>query len=695
MGRYLYVRDKRFGVEPGFEGVKIWTAKDNAFLQDPNLAETKPKYFQAISEFIRAQLETDPVYQYLAELSGLDQHNPEHLSGIINFIRMSGNAHVNESMRLYANEHLLKFHKLHYIKLDYPEPESGSVSIPLERAKKTSDTFKTSSPGVSRFIRDRLPFLESIGQRLHQKSRAGSVREMNLAAVTEALANDVYEAWGFGGQNLRILHAHYQNGQSKLLLDGAHVQGKQGEPFSTLEGQIKYGQLIGNCVRDKDGRLYPLDSRELARAKAKALLMGDFDKIGSGGGNLGFVVENGQAKLKNIDPGKSLESKPQITQDDVSARKATRTAFLTSGKTDRMTQRNLHTDLSFDQPNETIKDKAAKGYKNFSVFDDTLLSERMQGMQDVLDCWIETRSIFSSYLKAFDGSDHDDDISFNAELRETYKRLFIRTRYFKEVLSERLSLLKLGPEKLDFLDNVEKLTSDTVDHVGPDHDPVGLRHLRVVPATRKEWHMVQKPEGGYALWYQGTEEDAISTRVTLQGFLQKDPRNIGLVKKISRNGERVTIDIENEEQLSHFMEAMNERTIATYKNQNLMDYTAPQLDLISRFEKLTSATVPAREGCCSSELQTIVPETRRRWELRQTQDGEYELVFEAKDTDEEFEIRRLLVLFNHSHGHIINVVPKPLSDELSVVIRIENDSAIETLLQRINEETIESFKEAS
>lgn len=555
-GGYLYLQDKRFGVEPGFEAVKMWTARDNALLQHPDLAVLKPKYYHAIHEFIREKLAQDPVYQYLAEKAGDDY---------IDVIRMSNNAHVNETMRLYANEHILKFHKRHYIKLDYAEPESGTVSIPLERAKTVSDKYKESNPLLSDFLRA-LRFVDGFAQCMHQLSRRALVRDMNLGAIKEALANDIYEAWGFGGQNLRIRHSQYQNGQSKLLLDGAEVQGRLGEAFSTLEGQIKYGQLVGNCVRDEEGRLYPLDSGELGRAKVKSLLTGDFDKVGSRGGNLGFIVENGQAKLKNIDPGKALEEKYEITQDDDGYRLTYR-AF---GKTDRMTQRNLHTDLSFDQPLETVKDKAANGYKNFTIFDDTLLSEKLQGMKDVLDHWGQTRFIFQEYIRAFDGSDGNADLSFKRELEETFNRLSNRKQYFEEVLSERLGILELGPEKLDFLDNLEKLTSDTVDHVGPDSDFVGLRHLRVIPESRKEWHMIKKDDGSYLLWFAGKEGEAITTRVRLQEFLLKDPSTSVLQNKITRSGELLSIYIDNEDELSSFMEAVSEVRIANHKNQKLM-----------------------------------------------------------------------------------------------------------------------------
>lgn len=551
LGRYLYIEDKRFGVEPGFEGVKFWTDADSQLLKAADLLERKPKYHRAISEFIGEQIRKspiDPVYRDLIQASAIDPHDQQKL---IDYIRTANHPAVNAAMETFARDNILKFHKRHFIKLDYPEPEKGLdlVSIPLERAKKVSDKLMTSTPALGRFIKA-LSFVDAVGQRMHQLGRQATIREMNLGAVKEALANDIYEAWGFGGQNLRIIHTEYLNGRSKLLLDGAEVQGKQGERFHTFAGQIKHGHLENNSICGEDGVFYPLDTKELGRAKVMALLMADFDKIGSEGRNLGFVVEGGQVKLKNIDPGKALESKIE-------------------GRTDLMAQKNLHTDLSFDQPTDTLKDRSVGGYKNFTIFDDTLLSERMQGMRDVMEAWKKTCQIFRSYIDAFGGSDRNEGLSFKAELQESFTRLSDRKNYFEQVLMERLTLLELGSDKLDFLDNVEKLTSETIDHVGPDSDPLFLTHLKVISETRKEWHMVQGAEGGYCLYFAGTEDEAKAATMRINDFLSRDDEFTHLKSSVNRDEGVVLITIKSEESVSQFIQAISEERIANYKKSYL------------------------------------------------------------------------------------------------------------------------------
>lgn len=559
--KYIYQGNKKRGVEPGFEAKKNWKASDERKLNNP-----QHKYYTQANKWIENKLKEEGNNEVKEAANRLGYEPPLTDAQKIDQ-KVLDNLRQDPEIRSKIKEHFIlsnkKFAKTHYVKLDYSPPDaSGKVAIPIERAKGP---------------------LGPIGKKIHQMGTADTPKEKNLGAVMEAMSNDIFTALDFGGQKLKLVRAQYEDGTPKLLLDGTHVEGPSGEKFATLKGQIvsgkKNGRIEGNQVR-VDGKLYPIDTQNLGESKIKALLMGDRDKIGGEGDNLGYVIiktpEGEKARLMNIDPGKSLEAAPSLSQNQRPVRDES-TSFLRHlfnsiffeikffflGSTDRMTQKNLHSNFAFDQPLSTLKDIAQKGYKNYTIFDDTLLSEKMVGMRKIIDNWDQVNKIIDAYISEFDGSLHPD-LNFKEQLIEAKQRLNDRKEYFLDVFKDRINLS--GPE-LDLLDNMEKLTSSTTNHAGKKQG-VHLHHLAVIQPTRKEWKMV-KANGLYTLSFQGKDEKEFQkVSIQLQRYFEKKGRQFFLPNPITPNKNEIRLTFD-EKNFKAFAELLSEKAIAEFKNQPL------------------------------------------------------------------------------------------------------------------------------
>ncbi len=525
-GIYKFVENKRWGVEPGFEAKKVWTENHSEKINNP-----QHKYYDVANKFIKEN--------YKEEISKFTAEN-ESLSAeeIINHLK-NNNPDVQKGLQKHFYENFKTFQKLHFVKLDYANPVSGLVSIDPGRAITTAGRVKREGFETLAANIEKVNFVNKIARDMHVRAVAETPKEKNLGAIKEALANDIFESLGFGGQKLKLVLSQYDDGASKLLLDGTMVEGPNQEKFSTLKGQIKNGRLENNGITE-NGVFYPIDPKELAKAKIMTLLMGDRDKIGSEGGNLGYIVVDGKAKLMNIDPGKSLEGVPD------------------RGKTDVMTQKNLHSDISFDQPTEKFK------YKNLGIFDDTLLSDKMEGMRTIINSKTEIENVFKSYEKAFDKP--GEDLDFKKDIAKIKMRLFDRIDYFEGVLKERVELMNfdkdLGPKALDCLGNIEKAFSETIDHVGEGKDKIAFQHLEIKMATRKEFHLVKDKEGeGFTLSFQGkSQSESVALQRTFKKYLSESSEMQKFTGEIKGNEFKVKISDKNE--LNSFINFFEENRVA-------------------------------------------------------------------------------------------------------------------------------------
>ena len=271
--------------------------------------------------------------------------------------------------------------------------------------------------------------------------------------MREALANDLMRSLGIQSQKLKLVESVHADGTPKLMLDGTHVDG-----FSDFDGKpekgeryLKDGVLVRNQKRpgDPDGvftgppRL-DLGMSELGRNKILLLLMADRDALGSTGGNKGYVGNS----FIGIDPGHALEGGLLGRRGDV------------------------RSDFSFAQPGLV----PSLGYKNFSMFDQSTLAEKMEGVRMIASLARSKADtgIFDSYAREF-GSNRAAEADFARNLNKTKQLYEGRRDDILRIFQERLAVDTLqfgvsgGGEHvarrdacLNLLDCLEKLTSPTV-----------------------------------------------------------------------------------------------------------------------------------------------------------------------------------------------------------------------------------------
>lgn len=426
------IRTKNRGVEPGFIAQKVWTKKD-----DKKLFDKEHKFHKEAVRFLGHE-----------DIAGHYQKVTEHLTQVFS-----------------------KFKKEHWWKLHYTEPFLGKVMVDYAQAKHL----------------------------VHRLSTAETPREKNIAALMEVLSNDIFTILGFGGQKLTLRLSEYKNGYPMFLLDGTEVMGPNGEKFQTLSaskailnGPNGQGRIQGNMLLDPETKqMVPIDEAKLGSSLLKALLLGDRDKVGKLGENLGYVVIDGKAVLMNIDPGKSLEKPCWWRVDRMIG------YVLGNGKYERpKVKADIRSDAIFDLA-ISPKDFFTGGYINFSIFNDTPLADRIQGIKDIQENWPHIVDLFNQYCQFFiqyeellDPHRSIFDKPIHREIAEQFERLRARMLLFVDILGERS---KLSRDELNFLDNLEKLTAPTTKKapVEGEEKEIELKYLRIVDPqkNRIEWSL--------------------------------------------------------------------------------------------------------------------------------------------------------------------------------------------------------------
>ncbi len=507
--KYIVVRDKRWGVEPGYEALEAWQEEHDARLNNPGdayyrqiqeiLLQCKKRNIPITRKLMKEQiiaynqlrfgpeLETN---QYLKERMDVLIHaiDKKYLSKI-NFDKLNKNLqstdlstlmrqivnNIPPFFRMIAKAFLHgmdgNFTKLHFIKLDYSISEMwfkvfGKVGVPMSKAKGV--TAKISFQGQEYNIGKATKALHWLGTREHRSDK-------NWGAIREALANDLFAIRKVKGQELEVILSKYPDNYPHILLDGSEITGPNNEKFYTLEGHLYGGRIAAEDTQGKliinhvkvNGQLYPVDKASLASMKIKTLIAGDRDKIGSNGGNIGFVIIEGKAVIYNIDPGKSYEDLEGIANTEI------------------------HTDLTFSKPT-SAQEVITGGYKNYTIFDDTPLALKIQGVRDVLATHKACIKKINEYIQVF----RSEDLNYKQELLAIRRSLEQEALKLRETFKERLLL---SDTELNFLDNLEKLTSPTRNQVlfskNGKERTIQLDQPEVLSGTRLEWHMEKGPEG--------------------------------------------------------------------------------------------------------------------------------------------------------------------------------------------------------
>jgi hypothetical protein len=373
-----------------------------------------------------------------------------------------------------------KFTKRHFVKMLYKEPdESGIV-----RASKNLGTVKwwlyTETP-----------------------------RDKNRQALMEALGNDIYRALGVHCAKLKLFPSRYtyKSGYPMLVIDGTEIRGPKGARFRTLgtkraspDGVIEDGCIPG-------GQIAGAPVVGLGRLKAVFYWLSDFDAVGQWGDNLGYCIDpdSGNALLYHLD-GRPLA--PETSVWDGGG---------LYGRTDLMKHIAIDPDVQIvGHPHSTPKDVLMR-YFNFSIFDDTTLRERMEGVRLIADPQVRATvsEVFDRYREMFG----DGDLDCKEELDKAQRRLFERGDAIAEIFEDRL---KLTGEQLDFLDNLEKLATTTRDCSKSGH--VELRHLVKEELTEAHWQPTPPTRSGSrgaVITFDATGWRAARTVIVLRRFFRQ------------------------------------------------------------------------------------------------------------------------------------------------------------------------------
>ncbi|MBB1627268.1 hypothetical protein [Achromobacter sp. UMC71] len=543
IGGYRVMGDKTRGVEPGFIGKRDWTPGDTGKMNTANHpfntralalaqqwlaagalpphtpadADLNPMLLNSLSGLAAGngplapaaiQVLTDPALaqnggSLIDVLRNVMAPNPPLNTALaaalvadtVAAVTTPGtHALANEATQLFREltgdlmQTQAKFTKNHYIKLDYYEADriAGKYHIPKDKAKGNLVT----AP-------------------LHRLLTGATPAERNEGAVRESLANDLMRVMGVESQKLKIVEGRYPDGTTKLMLDGTHVAN-----FSDFDGTPSRGDIYlkdGVLVRNQQRPTDPpnqftgaprLDHtiNELGRNKILMLLLADRDALGSRGGNKGYVGNT----FVGIDPGHALEeSRLGVTND-------------------------VYSDFSFDQPGGP----AFMGYKNFSMFDQSSLAEKMEGVRMIahLSQSQADEDLFDRYAQEF-GNNRPPEARFDGNIN-TLKALYIARRdALLGVFAQRLAVdnFAFGPAHptpqyfamrdatLNALDGLEKLTSKTT---RTTKSGIQLDYPQVTAKSeRKEWNVTQDPGTGDLLFVStGKSASLAKMQTAIQGF---------------------------------------------------------------------------------------------------------------------------------------------------------------------------------
>jgi hypothetical protein len=491
LGPFIYIKDKKSGVEPGFE----------AYVRDG-------RYEEAVSDIISAAIYSenpkDPIAVRIHRLARRGQLDLSRLRADIDSpveLSQTRKKEINSIYRMIEQDPdcaqfiLVELDKLpvgeklprYLIKQDYKDPVlTNRVSISKRRAKMTQKAVKARRR-FGKLGQNAVAFFHNLNT-LKNKNNA------NRNGFLESLSTRLASVSGMRTQQQGVCRGGYEYPPRRKLLAMTKFQ----PGFSDFEDRVYGGNLQhGNClvevVRDKDGKLQPKkDARGYLRSDhtikglgetfAAMVRSGDFDFFGSTGGNKGFV----DGKFFGIDFGHAYEGSNTIV-------------------------RTLQDNCSFTQPSKPIR--------NASIVSDTLLSEKMKGIYYL--CKLRgipiPEAVINSYdeefrrklstiekdadLKVFEEySRKARELEFTAEgkidpafkgiteeIEQRRKRMLAADTAILSVFRHRIGLTAA---QLNFIDNIEKLCSET-SPLSPNAkvksrqgEVVRLNHLAVNPKHR-------------------------------------------------------------------------------------------------------------------------------------------------------------------------------------------------------------------
>ena len=385
------------------------------------------------------------------------------------------------------------------IKQNYDNPgRSGVVSTSTERAKKHSTTINRMRkvPLVGRAV-------STIASNVYCYFSQKEPREANWSAIAECLATRITECLGVLTHDQRLMMSYYHNDFPKILMVSTwekkftsfsdQLRGSRHRSYLAIENQYaavteQPEYISSNPIIDLYEYLIPL------------LRLGDFDLIGPEGDNKGCLnVGDGQEKTDTA-------QKSRFYGIDFGHPFPKENPILTS----------LQDDATFD---ELSCKSLFHNFSNFSIFFDSLLSERIKGVHFLYKLRMgcnPPRETIEEYKKAdpnfeeklnnikqdrdikiFDAfkehflllskdankkgyAEIADEFKFYASEIERVKQWQLATD--KEILDKFEARRQLTPRQVDLLDNLEKLVVRT--SARDSSNTVWLNHLRRVSNSK-------------------------------------------------------------------------------------------------------------------------------------------------------------------------------------------------------------------
>jgi len=493
LGDFLYLSDKPGGVEPGFVAITF----DDKLLKRINEDST----------FLTAA----GLHQPFGSVQDCKEWFRQHGT-----VSPSARRLIEQLLTEGKSQEISPLVTLTLIKQDYQDPSFATfsrVAPPVQRLTQTSA------------IQKKDPRLQPYAAQGYQLVRLTDPKNENLNAILETLATEIAKKSGMNVQEQTLLWGTYNNGRLKLLT-GCKWNPKLEKIEGCLAGTPKAsnyknylvkpvkidGQIVKEVVNpgtDKEEKkpllaqvdgYYLVDTsiQYLGESLALFIAQGDRDVFGSKAQNKGREGDH----LFGFDFGHAYREANKVAE-------------------------SLQPDFSFDQHD----------YKNLSICTDALLSEKMMGMfylykmaspRMINECFsaqeqkaIQTainqfaasnphfaerfnkteagcyeatfdayRAKFSELAMNASRESHRKEFSEYAEEVETAKGRAIDS--LKTMFGKLKSNMQLGPQELDMLDGLNKLTSKT--SITSEDGKVILAHLRVLPENKLIWQMNKSGE---------------------------------------------------------------------------------------------------------------------------------------------------------------------------------------------------------
>ena len=370
------------------------------------------------------------------------------------------------------------FRTVHMVKQDYNEdnrnlfsrlffkPSEGWFFLP-ERV--------INRPDKKHLIRDHTIFKGGVDTiRLHWPRQFAN--DAKVGAVRETLVNDLMRVAGVPTQEMSLIAGKYSDGGAKLMM-----RAKIADNYTDLDGKVRVEgraepePVIRNGYINHNAKI-----KGIPEQKIFLLLFGDRDAVGSTGQNKGFVTEGGQRKFYAIDMGHSLEGEDVTVYDDFSIDKN-------------------------------------KKFKNYTVFDDYLRSEKFKGVRQLakastLESFSRVFAEYENHFKTYKRGGGDplglgaktvDKIlaqiaTMKDELYKRYAAIYTTFRpqlILHKELSDELGKEKYGDCAINLIDAMEKETSKCFTSVGKGRNAMPLAHKQIYAGKRTPWTGELLPNG--------------------------------------------------------------------------------------------------------------------------------------------------------------------------------------------------------